>query len=159
MNLSWWTFRWKWSPMGKRFPREGQPSVCTAGIGGLYHMGFWGVTLRQDLYLGLQTVFEALLPCTFLWLLPYPSSSLHSPTSLKKTLPSLTLTSHSTSPHCTVASSPFFTEIALENISSCKLAEYFLPIYMSLSLSKNSGGKSCSIFHFHPRATFQLLQS
>lgn len=37
MNLSQWTFRWKWGPMGETFSREGQPSICASGIAGISH--------------------------------------------------------------------------------------------------------------------------
>lgn len=35
MNLSSWTFRWKWGPTGEAFSGEGQPPICAVGIAGL----------------------------------------------------------------------------------------------------------------------------
>lgn len=75
-------------PMGETFSGEGQPSICVVGIAGLSH---WALrnSSEMGLYLCLQTILEALGPPSPV-ALAISSSSLHSQTSLRKSLPALT---------------------------------------------------------------------
>lgn len=45
MNLSWWTFRWKWGPVRETFSGEGQPSICAMGVA---HLSCWVVRSKSE---------------------------------------------------------------------------------------------------------------
>lgn len=86
MNLSLWTFRWKWSPVGEIFSMEGQPSVCLC-----YRLFVGGIMWNSEEQFWDQafaSVFKLFWKPFDPVSLPYPSSSTVSQT-WKKSLPSL----------------------------------------------------------------------